>query len=58
MLESGIRKVTVTVFWTEHGRDQIVEVVQFITDPRRVDQSVNMGAIGNIPIPGQPPPSR
>ena len=57
VLESGIRKATVTVAWTEHGDEKVVEVVQFLTDPRRVDQSVSMGAIGNIPMPGGPAPT-
>ena len=37
MLEQGIRRVTVRVLWDEPGRpDQVVEVVAFYTDMRRI----------------------
>jgi prepilin-type N-terminal cleavage/methylation domain-containing protein len=37
MLEQGIRRVTVRIFWDEPGaRDQKVEVVTFYTDMRRI----------------------
>lgn len=42
VLEQGIRRVTVTVTWTERGVPQQVEVVEYITDPRRVDQAISI----------------
>lgn len=42
VLEQGIRRVTVTVTWTERGIPQQVEVVEYITDPRRVDQAISI----------------
>lgn len=37
-LQESIRKVTVKVFWDEHGRrNQSFEVVQYLTDPAKAD---------------------
>lgn len=42
VLEQAIRRVTVKVVWTEHGVEQSVEVSEYLTDPRRVDQAVQI----------------
>ena len=49
VLEQGIRRVTVKVVWTEHGDEQVVEVNEYITDVRRVDQAVQVPNLGAIP---------
>jgi hypothetical protein len=37
-LQESVRKVTVRVFWDEHGRrDQTLEVVQYLTDPAKLE---------------------
>ena len=44
-LQESVRKVTVRVFWDEHGRrDQTLEVVQYLTDPAKLDLALNPGA--------------
>jgi type II secretion system protein I len=48
-LEESVRRVTVKVSWNEVGRrDLNFEVVQFLTDPAKLDASLTGGA------PGQP----
>lgn len=47
ILEQGIRMVTVKVVWYENGREQTVEVKEYLTDPRRVDQAISIPALGN-----------
>jgi general secretion pathway protein I len=43
-LQESVRKVTVRVIWSEHGRrDQSFEVVQYLTDPAKADIN-NFGA--------------
>jgi general secretion pathway protein I len=43
-LQESVRKVTVRVFWDEHGRrDQTFEVVQYLTDPAKLDLALNPG---------------
>jgi prepilin-type N-terminal cleavage/methylation domain-containing protein len=45
-LQESVRKVTVRVLWDEHGRrDQSFEVVQYLTDPAKLDLSLT-GASG------------
>ena len=40
-LEESVRRVTVRVFWDEIGRpDQTFEVVQYLTDPSKLDASL------------------
>jgi general secretion pathway protein I len=40
-LQESVRKVTVRVLWDEHGRrDQSFEVVQYLTDPAKLDASL------------------
>ena len=37
-LQESVRKVTVRVLWDEHGRrDQSFEVIQYLTDPAKLD---------------------
>jgi len=53
ILEQGIRRVTIRVLWRERGLDQQIEVNEYLTDPRRVDQAISIptglppGAQGN-----------
>jgi general secretion pathway protein I len=45
-LQESVRKVTVRVLWDEHGRrDQNFEVVQYLTDPAKLDMTLT-GAPG------------
>ena len=44
-LQESVRKVTVRVLWDEHGRrDQSFEVVQYLTDPAKLDAAMNLNA--------------
>jgi len=44
-LQESVRKVTVRVLWDEHGRrDRSFEVVQYLTDPAKLDLALNPGA--------------
>jgi general secretion pathway protein I len=44
-LQESVRKVTVRVLWDEHGRrDQSFEVVQYLTDPAKLDLALSAGA--------------
>ena len=44
-LQESVRKVTVRVLWDEHGRrDRSLEVVQYLTDPAKLDLALNPGA--------------
>jgi general secretion pathway protein I len=44
-LQESVRKVTVRVLWDEHGRrDQNFEVVQYLTDPAKLDLALTGGA--------------
>lgn len=44
-LQESVRKVTVRILWDEHGRrDQSFEVVQYLTDPAKLDAAMNLGA--------------
>lgn len=55
VLEQGIRRVKVTVAWQEVGQPKSLEVVEYLTDPRRVDQSIQFSAPpGGIPGLGGP----
>jgi prepilin-type N-terminal cleavage/methylation domain-containing protein len=42
VLEQGIRRVTVTVSWYEGRKVQDVTVVTYFTDPRKVDQAIQL----------------
>ncbi len=58
VLESGIRRLTVQVLWSEGSKTFDVAVVAFYTDPRRVDQAVSSagiaGAMNKIDSLSQP----
>jgi hypothetical protein len=54
-LEESVRKVSVRVFWDEPGRlNQTVEVVQYLTDPAKLDSALTGGAMGAPGTPGAP----
>jgi general secretion pathway protein I len=48
VLEGGIRRLNVQVMWAEGSKSYDVSVIAFYTDPRRVDQAVQIAA----PAPG------
>ncbi len=52
-LQESVRKVTVRVFWDEHGRpDQTIEVVESLTDPSQLETTMGMAAAaaaGQVP---------
>lgn len=49
VFETGVRRVTVDILWTEGTRKMSLPVVAYYTDVRKVDQAINL----NIPaIPG------
>jgi general secretion pathway protein I len=55
-LQESVRRVTVRVAWDETGRpDQSLEVVQYLTDPSRLDAA--MGGLGGAAagLPGATP---
>jgi general secretion pathway protein I len=46
-LEESVRKVTVRVIWDEVARpEQSIEVVQYLTDPAKLDLALTGGAVG------------
>jgi general secretion pathway protein I len=46
-LEESVRKVTVRVLWEEAARpEQSIEVVQYLTDPAKLDLALTGGATG------------
>ena len=59
-LQESVRKVTVRVWWNETGRrDQSFEVVQYLTDPAKLDLALTGGGAPGAPgagAPGQTPP--
>jgi general secretion pathway protein I len=58
-LQESVRRVTVRIFWDEHGRrDQSFEVVQYLTDPAKLDLALTGGAAGmpGAGAPGTTPP--
>jgi len=56
-LQESVRRVTVRVSWDENGRpNQNMEVVQYLTDPAKLDLALTGGAAGATPgaTPGAP----
>jgi prepilin-type N-terminal cleavage/methylation domain-containing protein len=55
-LQESVRRVTVRVYWDEIGRsEQVVEVVQYMTDPAKLDLAMpGMAGAGAVP-PGTTP---
>jgi prepilin-type N-terminal cleavage/methylation domain-containing protein len=46
-LQESVRKVTVRVLWDEHGRrDQSLEVIQYLTDPAKLELGPTGGGAG------------
>jgi hypothetical protein len=46
-LQESVRRVTIHVIWNESGRpDQVIEVVQYLTDPSKLDAGLNPAALG------------
>jgi general secretion pathway protein I len=62
-LQESVRKVTVRIFWDEIGRsEQTIEVVQYLTDPSKLDTAMQAGqaaagAAGTPGAPGLTPPA-
>jgi prepilin-type N-terminal cleavage/methylation domain-containing protein len=52
VLEQGIRRVTVTVSWYEGRTVKDVSVVTYFTDPRKVDQAIQLSIPSNLPGTG------
>jgi general secretion pathway protein I len=48
VLEQGIRRARIRVIWTELGREQTVEIYEYLTDPRRVDMAISLPALGGL----------
>jgi prepilin-type N-terminal cleavage/methylation domain-containing protein len=49
-LEESVRRVTVRVSWDETARpNQTIEVVQYLTDPAKLDSALTGGALGATP---------
>ena len=55
-LQEAVRRVTVHVSWDEWGRpNQTIEVVQYLTDPSKLDAALTGGAAGPAAgLPGAP----
>jgi general secretion pathway protein I len=54
-LEESVRKVTVRVYWREIARpEQSIEVVQYLTDPAKLDLALTGGATGVSGTGGAP----
>ena len=52
-LQESVRKVSVRVMWDENGRpDQMIEVVEYLTDPAQLEKAMGMPPGGAQP-PGQ-----
>jgi general secretion pathway protein I len=53
-LQESVRRVTIHVTWSESGRpDQVIEVVQYLTDPSKLAGPGPLG--GGVPgVPGAP----
>jgi len=51
VLEQGIRRVTVKILWREGSTEQTLDLVAYYTDPKRVDQAIQIGAA----VPGTTP---
>jgi hypothetical protein len=46
-LQESVRKLTVRVKWNEPGKpEQSIEVVNFLTDPSRLETAVTLAATG------------
>jgi general secretion pathway protein I len=57
-LQESVRRVTVRVTWDETGKpNQSLEVVQYLTDPSRLDAAMGgLGAAAGAATPGAIPP--
>ena len=52
VLEQSIRRARVKITWTENKREHSIEIVEYLTDPRRVDLATG-GLMGGMPgMPG------
>jgi hypothetical protein len=56
VLEQGIRRVTVKILWTENRRPVELELVSYYTDPRKVDQAIQIGSAPPGSSPGTQSP--
>jgi hypothetical protein len=56
-LEESVRRVTVRVSWDESARpEQMIEVVQYLTDPAKLDLALTGGSMAAGAVPGAVPP--
>lgn len=58
VLEQSIRRARVKVSWHEGRQEQALEIVQYLTDARRVDQTIQLGGlagatpgVAGLPVP-------
>lgn len=54
VLEGGIRRARIKVSWLEGKKPCSVEIVEYLTDPKRVDMALQMptGAVGSTGATG------
>ncbi len=58
VMEQGIRRVTVKILWKEGATERSLDIVTYYTDPKRVDQAIQLSIPGASPAPsGSPAPS-
>jgi general secretion pathway protein I len=56
VLEQSIRRARVRVSWVEGSRATSLEVTEYLTDPKKVDQSIQLGSMLGGGAPGQNQP--
>jgi general secretion pathway protein I len=57
VLEQSIRRARVRIGWNEGRSEQSMEITEYLTDPKRVDQSIQLGGLaggGAAGTPGAP----
>jgi hypothetical protein len=51
-LEESVRRVTVRVTWNETARpEQVIEVIQYLTDPAKLDLALTGGSMAGAAAP-------
>jgi general secretion pathway protein I len=57
-LQESVRRVTIHITWNESGRpEQSIEVVQYLTDPSKLEAGMGIGAPGAVPGVGGAAPN-